>query len=117
MVEIYADGETNTYEIADISTDLSTVLFGKEGDFVKFDLEDGIFVQTDENDIIIDMIEKLDKTNYEIEINRVKAINRGIQLLNKNDILLVLGKGHETYQIIGDKKIDMDDKEIILSSI
>ena len=71
----------------------------------------------DPNDIINDMIEKLDKTNYEIEINRVKAINRGIQLLNKNDILLVLGKGHETYQIIGDKKIDMDDKEIILSSI
>lgn len=65
MVEIYSNGERNTYEIADISTDLSTVLFGKEGDFVKFDLEDGIFVQTDENDIIIDMEEFLDNENYD----------------------------------------------------
>jgi hypothetical protein len=65
MVEIYADGETNTYEIADISTDLSTVLFGQEGDFVKFDLEDGIFVQTDADDIIIDMEEFLDNENFD----------------------------------------------------
>lgn len=67
--------------------------------------------------IIDDMIYGLDKKNYEIEINRVNAIIRGIQLLKKNDILLVLGKGHETYQIIGDKKIDMDDKKVILDNI
>lgn len=67
--------------------------------------------------IINDMIEGVDTNNFEVEINRQKAIVRGIQLLDKNDILLVLGKGHETYQIIGDKKIDMDDKEIILRSI
>lgn len=71
----------------------------------------------DPQDIINDMITGLDKNNYEIEINRVNAINRGIQLLDKNDILLVLGKGHETYQIIGDKKIHLDDKEIVLSNI
>ena len=71
----------------------------------------------DPKDIINDMITGLDKNNYEIEINRVNAINRGIQLLDKNDILLVLGKGHETYQIIGNKKIHLDDKEIVLSNI
>ena len=67
--------------------------------------------------IINYMIEGLDTKNFEVEVNRQKAIVRGIQLLDKNDILLVLGKGHETYQIIGDQKIDMDDKKIILSSI
>ena len=67
--------------------------------------------------IIDDMIKGLDTKNFEVEVNRQKAIVRGIQLLDKNDILLVLGKGHETYQIIGDQKIDMDDKEIILDSI
>lgn len=71
----------------------------------------------DPQDIINDMLTGLDKNNYEIEINRVNAINRGIQLLDKNDILLVLGKGHETYQIIGNKKIHLDDKEIVLSNI
>lgn len=67
--------------------------------------------------IIEDMITGLDNQNFEIEINRQKAIVRGIQKLKKNDILLVLGKGHETYQIIGDKKIDMDDKDIVLKNL
>jgi len=71
----------------------------------------------DPNEIITDMLQNLDKTNYEIEINREKAIIKGIQSLTKNDILLVLGKGHETYQIIGNIKYDFDDKEIILSNI
>lgn len=71
----------------------------------------------DPSSIIEDMIEGVDTNNYEIEINRQKAIVRGIQLLNKNDILLVLGKGHETYQIIKNEKIDMDDKQIVLDSI
>ena len=68
-------------------------------------------------DIINDMIQTLDKNNYEIEVNREKAIIRGIQLLEENDILMVLGKGHETYQIIGDNKIDFDDKKIIIDNI
>ena len=36
-------------------------------------------------------------------------------ILEEDDILLILGKGHETYQIIKDKKIHFDDKEIVLS--
>jgi len=66
------------------------------------------------NDIINDMIENLDKNNYEIEINREKAIIKGIQKCIKNDILLILGKGHENYQIIKNEKIYFDDKEIVL---
>lgn len=68
-------------------------------------------------DIIDDMINNLEFDNYEIEINRKKAIQKGIQKLDKDDILLVLGKGHETYQVINDKKIHFDDKEIILEFI
>ena len=71
----------------------------------------------DPDDIISDMIQRLYKNNYEIEVNREKAIIRGIQLLEENDILMVLGKGHETYQIIGDNKIDFDDKKIIIDNI
>ena len=67
--------------------------------------------------IIDDMIQGLDKTNYEIEVNREKAIIKGIQKLKNNDILLVLGKGHETYQIINGKKNDFDDKLIVLNNI
>lgn len=71
----------------------------------------------DPRDIINDMIHNLDKTNYEIITNRKKAIIKGIQKLKNNDILLVLGKGHETYQIIKGKKYDFDDKLIVLENI
>ena len=67
----------------------------------------------DPKQILEDMIQNLDKKNYEIVINREKAIEKGIQRLGENDILLVLGKGHETYQIIGNIKYDFDDKQIV----
>ena len=35
-------------------------------------------------------------------------------MLNKNDILLILGKGHEDYQIIGHEKQHLSDKEEVL---
>lgn len=63
------------------------------------------------------MIQNLDNKNYEIVINRKNAINKGIQKLVKNDILLILGKGHEKYQIIGKNKIEFDDKKIVLDII
>lgn len=68
-------------------------------------------------DILYDITHNLDKNNYEIESNREIAIKKGIQLLGKNDILIVLGKGHEKYQIIKNKKIFFDDKQIILDNI
>jgi len=67
--------------------------------------------------IIDDMLHGLDSSNYEIIINREKAIIKGIQKLTKNDILLVLGKGHETYQLINGVKYDFDDKKIVLDNI
>ena len=69
------------------------------------------------NNIISDMLHNLDKFNYEIILNREKAIVKGIQMLEKNDILLVLGKGHENYQIINGVKHHFDDKEIVLKNI
>lgn len=67
--------------------------------------------------IFNDMIQNLDNTNYEIIENREKAIQKGIQMCKKNDILLVLGKGHETYQMIGNEKKHFDDREVILKAI
>ncbi len=71
----------------------------------------------DPNKIIEEMTLSLDNNNYEIESNRKIAIKKGIQLLKNDDILLVLGKGHEKYQIIGDDKIPFDDKKIVLENI
>ncbi len=67
--------------------------------------------------ILKDIVKNLDSVNYEIEVNREDAIKKGIQFLTKDDILLVLGKGHEKYQIIGTEKIFFDDKKIVLDNI
>ena len=64
-------------------------------------------------DILKEMTEDLNKDNYIVIEDRKKAIEKGIQLRQKNDILLVLGKGHEKYQIVKDIKIPFDDKEVI----
>lgn len=50
--------------------------------------------------------------NFETYIDREDAIKRGIELCQTDDILLIAGKGHETYQIIGKEKIHFDDREI-----
>lgn len=49
--------------------------------------------------------------NYEIEPDRKKAIQRAVSLANTNDVILIAGKGHETYQIFADKTIHFDDVE------
>ncbi len=67
--------------------------------------------------ILKDITCKLDKNNYKIIVNRKKAIKKAIQMLEKNDILLLLGKGHEEYQVIKDKKLPFSDKKIVLNCI
>ena len=64
--------------------------------------------------ILKDIVCKLDRKNYKIIVKREKAIKKSIQMLSKNDILLLLGKGHENYQIIKDKKIPFSDKEKVI---
>ena len=70
-----------------------------------------------QSNIFKDMTSNIKNDNYVIINDRKAAIKYGINLLKKNDILLVLGKGHEDYQIIGNKKIHFDDKEIVLDFI
>ena len=47
-----------------------------------------------------------------IEPDRKKAIEAAITIAKKDDIVLIAGKGHEDYQIIGNEKIDFDDRKI-----
>jgi UDP-N-acetylmuramoyl-L-alanyl-D-glutamate--2,6-diaminopimelate ligase len=43
---------------------------------------------------------------------RKEAIHKGLELAEEGDLVLIAGKGHETYQIIGNKKRDFDDREV-----
>ena len=50
---------------------------------------------------------------YEILLDRRAAIARGIELIGKQDVLLVAGKGHETYQEFNGTIIPFDDREAV----
>ena len=62
------------------------------------DIEDGI---------------KKSKGNYKIVVDRTEAIKEAIKMANKIDIIVLAGKGHETYQEINGEKIPYDERKII----
>lgn len=51
--------------------------------------------------------------NYEIIENRYEAIKKAVSIHKKGDIIMIAGKGHETYQIIGTEKFHFDDREAV----
>jgi UDP-N-acetylmuramyl-tripeptide synthetase len=52
------------------------------------------------------------KKGYSVEPDREKAITLGIRTSKPGDIILIAGKGHETYQILGAETISFDDRVI-----
>jgi len=65
----------------------------------------------DINKIIDNMVELIENKNYLRIIDRHQAIEKAIELANKDDLVLVLGKGSENYELIGDDCIYFDDEE------
>ena len=65
----------------------------------------------DEKKIMEDILNGVEKDNYMVEHDRREAIKKGLEMLKNEDTLLILGKGHEDYQIIGREKIHLSDKE------
>ena len=51
--------------------------------------------------------------NYELVPDRAEAIRRALSSAQKNDIVIIAGKGHEDYQIIGTKKNHFSDQETV----
>lgn len=60
-----------------------------------------------------DIIKEFDETNknYEIVIDRREAIQKAIDMAEDNDMVLILGKGNETYEKLKDKTIYFNDIE------
>lgn len=71
----------------------------------------------DEKNIMKDILDGVSKTNYKVIYDRREAIKCGLDMIANNDTLLILGKGHEDYQIIGHEKKHLSDKEEVLKYI
>ena len=56
-----------------------------------------------------------DKKNYEVIENRVSSIHHAMDIAQKHDIIVLAGKGHETYQEIHGVKHHLDEREIVAS--
>lgn len=61
--------------------------------------------------------EKISGKVHECISDRQQAIFRAVELAEDGDIVLILGKGHENYQILKDKTIHFDDREVALEAI
>ena len=74
--------------------------------------------RTEDPDAIIeDIKEGLKKDNHIVIPDRKSAIFRAVELARKDDIVLIAGKGHEDYQILGDRTIHFDDREVALEAL
>ena len=71
----------------------------------------------DPEKIMKDILVGVKKDNYEVCLDRREAIKRALDMICKDDIVLLLGKGHEDYQILGHTKVHLDDSEEILKYI
>ena len=72
--------------------------------------------RTEKTEEIVSQIEKgIKKTkgNYKVIVDRTEAIKEAIKTAKKNDIIILAGKGHETYQEINGEKFPFDERIII----
>jgi UDP-N-acetylmuramoyl-L-alanyl-D-glutamate--2,6-diaminopimelate ligase len=63
--------------------------------------------------IIKDIEAGLNTDNYVVIENRREAIKKAIDIANKNDVIVIAGKGHETYQILKNETIHFDEREVV----
>ena len=73
----------------------------------------------DPNAIIADILRGIDadKNNYEVIENRPAAIRHAMDIAQKHDIIVLAGKGHETYQEIHGVKHHLDEREVVAAHL
>lgn len=83
------------------------------------EIADLTFVTTDNPrsedpaEIARQVVRDLDPARYEVVLDRREAIGRALERAGPEDVVLLLGKGHETYQAIGDRKEPFDEARIV----
>jgi len=64
-----------------------------------------------------DAIKLPSASGYAVEPDRSRAIDMAVQISRHGDIILIAGKGHETYQIIGNQTVPFDDRIIVREAL
>jgi UDP-N-acetylmuramoyl-L-alanyl-D-glutamate--2,6-diaminopimelate ligase len=58
-------------------------------------------------------VRRVPSRSFDVIVDRKEAIARSIEMAKEGDVLLLAGKGHETYQILKDHTVDFDEREIV----
>lgn len=91
-------------------------LCATNNDYVIFTMEDPRF--EDPLAIIEDLTADIkDMANYETVVDRAEAIKRAIELAETNDLVMILGKGNEDYQLIKDEYVPFNDIDEAIKAI
>ncbi|MBK5102269.1 MAG: UDP-N-acetylmuramoyl-L-alanyl-D-glutamate--2,6-diaminopimelate ligase, partial [Desulfobacteraceae bacterium] len=56
--------------------------------------------------------DQAERPGYVVELDRGNAIRRAVEIAYEGDLILIAGKGHEDYQIIGKDRRDFDDRKV-----
>jgi UDP-N-acetylmuramoyl-L-alanyl-D-glutamate--2,6-diaminopimelate ligase len=54
---------------------------------------------------------------YEVIPDRGEAIRRAVKISERGDVIVIAGKGHEDYQIIGSERRSFDDREAVRKAL
>ena len=91
----------STAKIVDLKDSFKfNISIPKEGKLIIKEIEEGI---------------KKTKANYKVIEDRKEAIEYACRIAGKDDIVVIAGKGHEDYQIIGTVKHHFSDKETVIN--
>lgn len=73
----------------------------------------------DPQDIIDDILAGMTgaKNSYKVIPNRIEAIKYAVKNAQKDDIIVLAGKGHETYQILKEGTIHLDEREVVAEAL
>jgi UDP-N-acetylmuramoyl-L-alanyl-D-glutamate--2,6-diaminopimelate ligase len=63
-------------------------------------------------DIAHQIVSGIKRDNFEVTLERRAAIRKALLLADNNTVILIAGKGHEQYQILGNKRIHFDDRRV-----
>ncbi|WP_069365276.1 UDP-N-acetylmuramoyl-L-alanyl-D-glutamate--2,6-diaminopimelate ligase [Salisediminibacterium beveridgei] len=110
-----------------------TVVFGCGGDrdkdkrplmgAIAESLADKVFITSDNprsevpEMIIEDILKGMQKENHQVITDRKEAIYRAVCEAEEKELILIAGKGHESYQIIGDQTYDFNDRLVAIEAI
>lgn len=71
----------------------------------------------DPENILQDIVKGIKKSNYEIINDRETAIRHAVERSSEEDVIMLIGKGHEGYQIFGEIKVSWDERGVAEEAI